>query len=275
MSTTAWHLSRELLQRYDEGGLDLVAQDSVETHLVGCRQCRAAASALVPEPEREGAWSRISSEIAEPELPRSLRALRRLGVPDADLVVLRASSSGLYRPWVLSVTGALLFAVLAGLLDAPEQDLIFLLVAPLVPTMAVVAAYDSTDAMREVAEVTALSKLRIALLRAAASAGFAVPLTLGVGLLVPGIADQAFLWLLPALMLTVLAMTLLTWWSARTTSAAVAGSWVVFVVALYVEDGFAALTSPVAQTVFAAAACALVAVFLARTFPFRPSGGTA
>jgi len=275
MTTTAWHVSPELLQRYAVGTLGLGAQASVETHLISCPQCRRDANPLVPRSEWQDSWSRISGAIAEPELPRSLWALQRLGLPDADVVVLRASSSGLYRPWVLSVTAALLFAVLGSLLRAPEQDLLYLLVAPLVPMLAVVAAYDSTDRMRELAETTPLSKLRIALLRTVASAALAVPLTLGVGLVLPGVADQAFVWLLPALTLTVLALTVLTWWSAVATSGAVAGLWVAFVVSLYAEDGFAAVTSPVAQTVYAGAACALSAVFLARILPSRPSGGMA
>ena len=118
------------------------------------------------------------------------------GLPDDDAVVVRASTA-LYLPWVISVCAALVCAVLAAVLPEPHGTSSFLVLAPLIPVLAVAAAYDTTDPLREVVGPTPLSKLRIALLRASVALAAAVPVTLGLGLLVPGFGGLAFAWLLP------------------------------------------------------------------------------
>jgi hypothetical protein len=275
MTSSPWHVDAFLMERYADGRLDLAAQASVESHLVGCADCQQSASVHVPREESDTIWAEISGAIAGPPLPWPLRILRRLRLPDADAVVLRASSSGLFRPWVVSVGGALLFAVLVSLAKPGQQGFLYLLLAPLVPALAVVAAYDAADPLRAIDVTTPLSKLRVALLRTAAAASVGVPLVLGVGLVVPGISDHAFVWLLPAVLLTVSSLVMLSRWTARVTACAIAATWVAFTSALYSYDSLSAITSPVGQVAFAAASVAAAAVLAARASSVRSPGGFA
>ena len=272
MTSTPWHLDPELLDRYASGDLNLGLQASVEAHLQSCAICQGRAGSLVDVGELTGVWQGIVAEIDAPRLPVGLRFLTRIGLSEADAVIVQGSTHGLYRPWVASVGGALAFAVFAPSLPDRFQLAAVLLLAPLVPVLAVLVAYDGTDPLREVASATPMSRFRIMLLRTIAAAGTAVPLTLAVTLVVPGLATFAAIWLLPALMLTVLALTLLSWFSARTTGAIVAGAWVVFVIGLRTAGSLAQSREVGVQLLFLAAAAVAAAVLVARTRAARPLG---
>ena len=150
-----------------------------------------------------------------------------------------------------------------------------LLVAPLVPVLAVLVAYDGTDPLRAVAATTPLSQLRIMLLRTVAAAGTAVPLTLAVTLVIPGLATFAAVWLLPALVLTVIALTLLSWCPARMTGALVAGAWLVFVVGLRSAGSLQTSRDAAHPTALPRRRRFAAALLVARTRAARPSGGLA
>ncbi len=273
--TSMWHLDHDLLDRYAAGRLDLGLQASVESHLQSCRTCQSRAGALVDTDDLAQVWDGIIAEIDAPVLPIGLRMLIRLGLPDADAVVVRGSAHGLYRPWVASVGGALAFALLAGSVADRFLFAAVLLVAPLVPVSAVLVAYDGTDPLRAVAVTTPMSQLRIMLLRTVAAASTAVPLTLAVTLIVPGLASFAAVWLLPALLLTVLALILLSWCPARVTGALIAGAWLVFVIGLRSLGSLEASRNPGSQLLFLAAAAVAAALLVARARAARPSGGLA
>ena len=267
---TTWHAGPELLARYADGGLDPAAQASVETHLVACSACQADATAVATRPALNAVWQGVSRTI---QAPTPLPLLGRLGVPEADRVVLRGSS-GLYRPWVLSVGGALVCAILGGLATGRPQDLVYLLLAPLIPVLAVVSAYDATEPLRELTAATAASKLRLALLRTSAATAVAVPVTFAVGLAVPGMSDQLFVWLLPALALTLSALVLLTWFNARTAGTAVGTTWATVVWLVYESSSSAAIGTAQVQALFAVVSMAVAALLAAR-LTSRSLGGIA
>jgi hypothetical protein len=204
----AWHVEMQVWEEYALGGLDPVTKASVDAHVVSCATCREAAKEHVEPVTLEAVWPSVRDRIAQPVLPPWLRPLRRVGVPDDDLVVLSAAS--LLVPWAMAVGAALACALLAGLTPR-YQDSTFLLLAPLIPVLAVVAAHDSTDPLREVSGPTPYTKVRLALLRTVAALVVAVPATMMIGLLIPGLGPLAFRWLLPALGLTLAALVLLTW----------------------------------------------------------------
>ena len=81
-------------------------------------------------------------------------------------MVLRASSN-LLLALGIAAAAALVFALAAAQLSERSQQLAWLAVAPLLPALLVAAAYDSTDPLRELADPTPYSKLRVALLRTA------------------------------------------------------------------------------------------------------------
>jgi len=89
--STAWHVSRPVVELYATGGLDHAAEASAEMHLTSCGTCREVVSGLFPAPDVEELWEGVRAEIAAPGDPWLVRLLRRLGLPDADAVILTAS----------------------------------------------------------------------------------------------------------------------------------------------------------------------------------------
>jgi hypothetical protein len=270
----SWHLEQDTWQAYAAGRLDPVAEASIEAHVTGCRQCRDAARAVVPPAQTTAVWDAVRTSVAQPVLPAPLRPLRRLKVPEHDLVVVSAADS-LLVPWVVAVGFAVLSTCLVGLagLSPANQDAAFLALAPLVPVLAVAMAYDALDPLREVSLATPYSQLRLALLRATAALAVAVPVTLVLGLVIPGMQDTVFAWLLPSLGLTTGLLVLLTWLEAPLAGAVVAGSWVALVGVLRSGWDVLVLTSVSAQLAFVAPALVLAATLLVRTSTLRLQGG--
>jgi hypothetical protein len=269
-----WHLSPALLDSYVANTLDLSRQAAVEAHITTCPDCLKLASAAAPQDTVAAVWQGVLTATAAPSLPWSLKVLRRLGLAETDALILRASSS-LYRPWLLSIIGAVVFGVTGTWLPAAEQRAFYLLLAPLLPAITVAAAYDSTDPVRELTASTAFSKIRIALLRTAFAVAVALPVVLVVGLLLPFVGAEAFAWLLPALLLTLLALTLLTWWTAVAAGGTVAALWLLVVGLLRAADQLTAIDTPVAQLAFAVAALLALAVLTVRLTSYHAPGGFA
>jgi hypothetical protein len=270
----SWHVERHTWEAYSAGQLDPAAEASVDAHVTRCAQCRHEARSTVAPTESAAVWDAVRTSIAKPVLPAPLRLLRRLGIPADDLVVVSAADS-LLVPWAAAVGFALLSACLVGLagLSPANQDAAFLALTPLVPVLAVAMAYDALDPLREVCLATPYSKLRLALLRATATLAVAAPATLAVGLIVPGMQDLAFAWLLPSLGLTTGLLVLLTWLEAPMAGALVASSWVGLVLVLRSGWDVQALTSPIAQMSCVALALVLGGLLLVRTSTLRLQGG--
>ncbi len=260
---TVWHVEAPVWTAYAAGTLDPAAEASVETHVAGCAECRAAARAYAaPAP---GVWEAVQATITRPRLPRPLRPLRRLGIPEGDLVVIGASDA-ITVSWAVAVAGALA-SVLATTLAGVRQELAFLLLVPLVPVLSVVAAFDATDSLREVAEPTPVSKLRVALLRASAALAIAVPATAAIGFVVPGLGSLTSVWLLPSLGLVLAALVLHTWLDAWVAAGVVSAVWVGVVSSVHSE-----LDTVTAQLLFAALAAALAVVLVLRTTTLKLGG---
>lgn len=271
--TQTWHAGPDLLERYASGRLDDAAQASVEAHMTSCAQCRAVAVDVAPRPVLARAQEGISAAVAAPRHPAPLRLLQRWGLPEGDAVALHASAS-LHVPLVLAVIGALGLAGVGSAL-AGGQAFLYLLVAPLVPALAVVAAYETTDPLRELAGPTPYSKLRLALLRTLVAGLLSLPAAVLVGLAVPGVGVLAVGWLLPSLAVTSLALALLTWCRARVVGPSVAASWCAVVGVLRTYDSVETALLPMAQLAFAAVACACALVFVIRLSQARVAGGFA
>lgn len=276
MQENEWHVPPQVLQRYAGGGDDWALGEAVEAHLTRCSQCRAAVARLEDRPRFEDLWVRVHTTISAPPQGLLVRAALRLGVPDADVVVVRASS-GLYRPWVVAVLGAVLAALVPAMLNLDLGHLMFIAVAPVVPALAVAVAYDATDPVRELTASTPASKLRVALLRTATALAVALPVTAAVGLVVPGLDQLAYAWLLPSLALTALVLVLLTWLPAWAASTATGAAWVLTAAALTRDGGAAGavvdLASLPAQLAFALLGALFVLLLILRTSSTRLLGG--
>ncbi|WP_165350457.1 zf-HC2 domain-containing protein [Xylanimonas protaetiae] len=270
-----WHVDPATWQAYAAGRLDPAAEAAVETHVTGCPVCRDAARpvALAADDPLTGGyapvWRAVHAEIGAPRPPAHLRWLRRLGLPD-DAVVVLAAAGDLRLPWALAVGGAVLSAIVAA--HVGRAELAFLLLAPLVPLVAVAAAFDATDPLREVAGPTPFSKLRLALLRTAATLAVAVPSTALVGAAVPALHALAWVWLLPSLCLSGAALVLLTRLSARTACGVVGAGWAAAVVAVDQAGHLDAVSGGGTQAGFALVAV-LLGIVLTRALTTLPAMG--
>ncbi len=269
-----WHIGTPAWEAYDAGRLDPAAELSLESHLVGCAECRSAARSQVPVETVEAVWSGVRATISAPAPSPLQRTMRRLGVAPDDIVVVSAADSFLV-PWVVAIGFAIASACVVGLagLGPASRDAAFLALAPLVPVLAVVSSYDALDPLREVTATTPYSKLRLALLRAAAALAVAVPATMAVGLVVPDMDDLALAWLAPALGLTVAALVMLTWFEAWVTGVLLASVWVTVVAVLRIGDRVEALTTPAGQVALVVGAGALALALVLRTSTLHLQGG--
>ncbi len=270
--TDSWHAGPELLGRYAVGELSNAGQAAIETHLTSCARCRADAHEVVRAEAMEPVWDGIATEIAAPRLGWPMRLLEALRVPYPDLVVLRASAS-IQLSWALAMLGVILFAFLSSWLTTYQQELFYVAVAPLLPAVLVAGAYDASDPMRELVASTPFAKLRIALLRTGLAVGAALPMMVLMSAVVPELSGQRGAWLLPSLALTVVALTLLTWWTAPVTVGAVSAGWILIVAVWARQGSLAAVDTAVAQAAFASLTL-LAGLALAERFSYvRLPGG--
>lgn len=271
MTANDWHVDQPLWAAYAEGRLDAVAEASVDAHVNRCARCREAGRAQIEAAQLESLWEGIRADVARPTLPWTLRWLRRLGVPEDELVVL-AASDGLALPWALAVGGALVCALLTGLVPA-RQDETFLLLAPLVPVLAIIAAFDATDRLRTLAAAAPYSWLRLALVRVTATLLVALPVTLAVGLGIPGLEPLAFTWLLPALALTSSVLVLLTWLGTVSAAGTVAAAWATVVLTTAGLQEVTVFAGAAVQLGFVAVVLAMGSLLVVRTTTFSLPGG--
>ncbi len=265
-----WHVDEPLWEAYEAGRLAVDLADSVEAHVMRCERCQETAAAAVPADALAKVWAGIAREVALPVPSAPLRWMRRAGLGERDAVLLSASD-GLYLPWTVAVAGALVCAFVSGMLTG-YRDLAFLLLAPLVPVLAVVAAYDATDPLREVQAGTPYSRLRLALLRATAALVVALPLTTAVGTLVPGLQPLAFAWLLPGLGLTSATLALLTWLDAWSAATGVAVGWATLMALVGRQHAADALVAPAAQLACLALAVAMAVLLVVRSTTLTATG---
>jgi hypothetical protein len=270
MSETTWHAGGDLLREYDAGRLDYAAAAAVESHLTGCAGCRAEATRLGDPETLVPVWERVATAIAAPRPGLAARLLLRVGVPEADVVVLRASSN-LLVPFAVALLVTLVFAVVGGFLGTHQGRVFYLAIAPLLPVVLVGGAYDTTDALRELAEPTAFSKLRVALLRTGLAIVLAVPLALLMSL-VPHIGLSMSAWLLPSLALTTSALALFTWFAPQTVVLALSALWVAVVAAGSTLGSTQDASRPAAQLVFLMILAGSATVFAHRLRALSSSG---
>ena len=170
---------------------------SLETHLVGCADCRGRLASVTPDTEL--AWGRLADTIDRPS--RGSWLLRSTVATPA---LLQAALVAVLLVGVVPLVGAAAFG---------DAGLVALLVlAPLAPVAAVALAYrDRSDPTGEISLATPSAGLRLVALRALVVAGVALPLAF----LVLAAYDRwmeevpvqaAVAWCLPGLALAALVM---------------------------------------------------------------------
>lgn len=216
-----WHADEHTWRAYTAGTLPDPAATALEAHVIHCRSCQAGATGLLPDPEP--LWRGVQAEVVRPRPSATVRLLRRIGLSESDVVIL-AAAGDLRLPWAVAVGGALASVVVVGALPA-HQVASFLLLGPLVPALAVIAAYAATDPLRELCGPLPFSAVRIALLRTLATLAVALPSMAALSAVLPFLQPLVWSWVLPSLALTGLALVLLDRISVQVTATIVATGW--------------------------------------------------
>ncbi len=271
MTVPDWHVDDDLWDAYAGGHVDEVAAASIDAHVERCTRCQASARTTIPAARTESVWQGIRAEIQRPRMPRTVRWLRRLGVSEPDQVIL-AACDGFVLPWSLAVGSALICALLAAGAGS-RQYVVFWLIAPVAPVVAVLAAFDAVERLHAIMGATPYNKVRLALLRTVATLAVAVPAMMAVGLLIPGLAGLAFAWLLPSLLLTATALLLQTWVRSWPAVGSVAVAWVVSCSEVFRAGDVAALSAVPVQLGCLALTAAMTALFVSRSTSFGHLGG--
>jgi hypothetical protein len=262
MTADQWHVDEGQMARYAAGAVEGTAACSVEAHLMSCVECRDRLAPRVDRGRLDAVWAEVVDLTDQPVPGLVERLLRGVGVSIADARLL-SSTSSMRLSWFAAVAVLIAFAATVGQ-TLSNGDLLFLLVAPVLPVLGVAVAYgESFDPVHSVARAAPMPGLRLLLLR---SVAVLVP-TIGImgpaGLLVgpPRLSSAA--WLAPSLALVVTCLALTTFVTVGRAAVAVSSVWMV--AAALAQDryrtgveGFGASTQ-LAAVVLAAAAAAVLA----------------
>jgi hypothetical protein len=223
--TEEWHADPALLSRYLAGALDAVSSASVEQHVNRCQTCRKAVGSLLEPQLAERTWAGIREAVEVPSLPSVLRLARRCGLPEPTAVLL-AGAASLRGAWLVGAFLSLSFATLAAYASGGTALAPFLLAAPLAPVLGVAAAYGRRQDPLEALILTApYGRTRLILLRTLAVLVSVLPVTVLLGLAVPGPPWLAAAWLGPALALVPVLLALATFVGPRFAATIVSLVW--------------------------------------------------
>ena len=225
-----WHAPTELLSAYARGDLDHARVLSIEAHTLSCAECRERLSDLAA-PLAERTWPAIADTIDTAEVPWIERWLERLGVSRSTARLIGTTPS-MRLSWFMSTVLSLAFGVaLSHAASGASRSLPFLMIAPLVPVLAIAVAYGSPlGNTSEMERATPFAPWRLLLLRSMTVLAVSVVTSAILSLGVAGPASRAWLWLAPALALSAVVLALSTWFSLSRAATITAVLWIVTIV---------------------------------------------
>jgi hypothetical protein len=257
--TTAWHVDDAALERWVEGTDGSVSGASVEQHLLACAECRSRVPA---QPVVEPVWARVQDAIQIPKQSLLERFLLRLGLPEADARIV-AVSPAFRGAWLVGLATLLAFVTVAGGYGEGRGQLAFLVIAPLVPALAVALGYDpELDEALESECAAPYSRLRLVLLRSVALLVVAVPAFVTASLLLPG--SIAFWWLAPAAGCTAAVLALSTWVVPLAATGIVGTCWLLVVSTVARQGAATDVVGDDYLVAYAAVSVAALLLFVAR-----------
>ena len=229
-----------------------------------CRECAAALRELLPSEPVERAWNAIRAHVEEPRPAIVERLMTRLGL-STETARLLGAVPAFRGAWLLGLFTVMVFAGFAALFAEDLGLSLFLIVAPLIPVAGVAASFGGdADPAHELVTVTAYSSLRLLLLRTAGVLATSVPVTVLLGLTLPGPAWLAVAWLTAALAGVALTLALAPYLGKSTTAAVIGGTWSMAVLSANRLGDPVEVVEPLMQLLLAAVALAAVAVLVLR-----------
>jgi hypothetical protein len=295
--------SGDLLARYAGRALDEATAWSVEAHVPACAPCRAALTARLDGRRLARNKSVLHTRLALAPPGPAGRALRRCGVPD-HIVTLLSATPALRRSWLAGVALVLAAAIGAAYLLVPDGLaggpalagdpaaagsassgaalaaaaaasawaglLPYLALAPLVPLIAVAAAFSARlDPAYELALAAPVSALWLLLVRATAVVAVTLVPTAAAALALPGPWWLAPGLLLPALAVSAAALAAATVVGPVTGAIGAGTAWLAVVTAAVVARHPAVAFGPAGQAAAAAVLLAASAVLAVRRDRFE------
>lgn len=265
---TTFHLSEDALAAYRHHRCGAVERASAEAHLLSCDPCRRAfaaqarasderRSAVDGELDHDTIWDRVLRGVEDEPARRPATALRRLGVREVDVPVVRAVAAGAGE-WTLAAAVVVATAALAAGVGGLTRSWVpFVLLAPLWPPLGVAATYRFGGRLLAPFEQTSpYPPARLLLWRTAYVLVTAVPLTVGFGALIGGRGWLWASWLLPSLVCTFAVVVAATWTDPVRPALGVASCWTAVVLLGSTSRGAEPLTSSIGVQV----ACAVLAI---------------
>lgn len=223
-----WHANDQLLADYASGEIDDASAFSLEAHLLACDRCRADVAAAVDPARMSRTWEAVDASLDVPSPGPVEWMIIRLGVRP-HLARLLAATPALRLSWLSAVVMTLAFSVAAAYGGQGERaQLMFLLVAPLLPVAGVAAAFSpSADPAAELSLASPYGGFRLLLVRTVAVMAATTTLAAVAAVALPGLDLLAAAWLVPALALSVTCLAVGTFLPPVTAAATVAAVWVV------------------------------------------------
>ena len=260
-----WHVDEQLFEAYERGGLDPSRVMAVDAHLRVCAGCRGAVP--VDEAWLDRSWELVLDAIEAPAPGRVRRAVERAGLPEHRLRLL-AATPALRWSWLAATAAVLTFGVVAAYAgDAGTTLLLFLVLAPILPVLAVATAYGPPfDPMHEITSTTSAAGPALLLWRATAVVGVSVAMGVVAAALLPGPGWYAVAWLLPALLLCVSSLALATVLALPAAAALLGGVWLTTIGSVAATGGSvpSAVFGPAAQAGYLLAVAMSAAVLTVR-----------
>jgi hypothetical protein len=269
---SAWHVDDDALARWVDGAETFARAASSEAHLLVCAPCRARVAAAVRArpsrgelaelPELAAVWVNVRDVIELPRVSAFERLLRRVGLPPADARLVTLAPA-FRAPWLAGILLVLTFVVVAAQFGHGRGQSIFLMVAPLLPCLAVALSYDpSIEPAVETELATPYPALRLVLLRCLAVLGVGLPAAVAVSPLLPG--NVSFLWLLPSLGFVGCVLAVSTWTTPLSAAAGISVAWFLVLVGAALAGSARAVLRPAYLGGYLTLAVASVVVLLAR-----------
>ena len=261
----SWHVPETLARAYVAGDINGARAASVEAHVMSCAMCRELVSSDASAERLNAIWSSVEDVVDSPRTTWVERLLMRLGVGEGDARLVAAAPS-LRASWFLAMVAVLAFATWASQIGE-RGVVVFLIVAPIVPVLAVAGAYGPRiDPTYEVSVASPYPTLRLMLLRSGAVV-VASGVLAGLAATVVPDARVAVAWLLPAVALLAMTLMLTRWLSLPVAGASVATCYAVPLIVAFVNHT-AVLDTVLSQSMqFAAMAIAIVAFAVAWSDP--------
>ncbi len=269
---SAWHLDQTTLDAYANGRPLPVVGPSVEAHLVECPDCRGRLGDVMSHATVDRAWLAIRAHVETPRRSVAERLLGWFGV-SADSARLLAAVPAFRGAWLLGMLTANLFAGLAALFAGDYGLSLFLIVAPLAPVAGVAASFGGdADPSHELVTVSPYSATRMLLLRTGGVLATSIPVTVLIGLTLPGPAWLGVAWLTPAAAGVVLTLLLAPVFGSTPTAATLGAIWSVGVVSAARMSDPVSVVEPAMQLAVGAVALMGLAALLLRQPSYEQLG---